>query len=288
MTTLTQTTERSELLVEALPYIREHHGSTVLIKIGGAALDDPQARANVADDIALLALVGIRVVVVHGGGVQISTEMTRRGLEPRFVSGLRVTDDAALEVVSQVLLGQVNPGLVLVLRNAGAKPIGMSGIDGGVITARRCRGPGGEMIGAVGAVDHVRKETIEELLARGFTPVIASLTASLEGDLLNVNADDAAAALAAALSADKLVYLSDVPGLFADVTDADSLISEISCEELTALLPTLSHGMAPKVRSATSALANGVAKVHLLDGRIPHALLVELFTNEGIGTLVTP
>ncbi|HVF53790.1 MAG TPA: acetylglutamate kinase [Actinomycetota bacterium] len=275
-------------LVEALPYIRTYRGQTVVVKIGGEALDDPSMAAAVAQDLALMALVGIRLVVVHGGGPQVSDAMTTAGIDPVFVGGLRVTGADAIEIVRRVLVGSINPDLVARLTRAGLAAVGLSGADGALITATPALGPEGQDLGHVGSVSAVEVGIVETLLDAGYTPVVASIASSENGDPMNVNADEVAGAVAAALSAAKLVYLTNVAGLYADFGDAGSLISELKKPELESMAPSLSDGMRPKVMSAVGALDAGVGKVHILDGRVPHALLLEVFTEEGIGTQVLP
>ena len=283
MTTPAGAGAKAEILVEALPYIRTYRGQTVVVKIGGEALDDEALARIVAEDMALLALVGVRLVVVHGGGPQVSAAMSAAGIEPRFVDGLRVTDAAAIEIVGQILIGSINPKLVARLAAAGLSPVGLSGADASLLGARPV-----EALGRVGEVVSVASDVLESLLADGYTPVIASVAPDASGELLNVNADVAAGAVAGALGAAKLVYLTNVEGLYRDLGDSDSLVSEMKSSELAALLPSLSEGMRPKAASAVDALAGGVQKVHILDGRVPHALLLEVFTDEGVGTQVLP
>ena len=288
MTTKAEATLKARTLIEALPYIRSYHGQVVVVKLGGEPLDDPTLAAQVAEDIALLSLVGVRVVVVHGGGPQISRAMEERGMEPRFLGGLRVTDDASMELVQQVLIGEINSGLVRRLNAAGIAAVGMSGIDASTMVAEKLGGPGGEDLGRVGRVTSVDPSYLHAVLDGGFTPVVASIAPTADGLALNVNADAAAASVAIALGAEKLVYVTNVEGLYRDLGDRDSLVSELKTDDLAALAPTLSSGMRPKAESALSALQHGVAKVHILDGRVEHALLLEIFTPEGIGTQVLP
>lgn len=288
MTTKTEATLKARTLIEALPYIRSYHGRVVVVKLGGEPLDDPMLAAQVAEDLALLSLVGVRVVVVHGGGPQISRAMEQRGIEPRFLGGLRVTDDASMELVQQVLIGEINSGLVRRLNAAGIAAVGMSGIDANTMIAEKVAGPGGEDLGRVGRVASVDPSYVHSVLDGGFTPVVASIAPTADGVALNVNADAAAASVASALGAEKLVYVTNVEGLYRDFGDSDSLVSELKTDDLAALAPSLSSGMRPKAESALSALQHGVAKVHILDGRVEHALLLEIFTPEGIGTQVLP
>jgi acetylglutamate kinase len=280
--------DKARVLSQALPYIRTYKGQTVVIKLGGEALDDADHAAVVASDLALLALVGIRLVVVHGGGPQVSAAMTEAGIKPLFVDGLRVTDDASMETVRRVLVGSINSDLVGRLCTAGLRAVGLSGADANLLGALPLIGPGEQSLGRVGRVSSVRAEVLDDLLERGYTPVVASVATGSDGVFLNINADAAAAALASALGAAKLVYVTNVPGLYADFGDAGSLLSELGSAELAAMLPGLSAGMRPKAESAVEALQHGVGKVHLLDGRVEHALLLEIFTDEGIGTQVLP
>jgi acetylglutamate kinase len=277
--------EKARILIEALPYIRRYHGATIVIKIGGAALDDPELASVVAEDMALLALVGLRLVIVHGGGPQVSAAMTASGLDTRFVGGLRVTDPEAMEIVSRVLVGSLNVQLVARLQRAGLDAVGLSGVDGGLIEAVPETGPEGEDLGRVGRVVSVRPSILRTLLDAGNTPVVASV-AQGEGGRLNVNADWVAGSVAAEIGAAKLVYLTNVEGLYSDLGDAGSLISEIKRNDLSAMVPSFGAGMRPKASSALAALDGGVSKVHILDGRVPHALLLEIFTPDGVGTQV--
>lgn len=276
--------DKASILIEALPYIRTYRGRTVVIKIGGAAMDDPEAATSVASDIALLSMVGIKVVVVHGGGPQVSAAMSEAGLQPRFVQGIRVTDEATMAIVQQVLIGTINQELTARLAAAGLVPVGLAGADGGLFEARRV---GGALAGAglVGEIERVDPEVLRTLLDGGYTPVIASV-ARADGHAVNVNADVVASAVSGVLQAAKLVLLTNVAGLYADLGDSGSLISALKRSDLEEMLPDLSDGMRPKAQAAIDALAAGVGKVHILDGRVRHALLVEIFTDEGIGTEV--
>jgi acetylglutamate kinase len=279
---------KARTLVEALPYIRSYRGQTVVVKIGGAALDDARLASIVAEDLALMTLVGVRVLIVHGGGPQVSEAMTAVGLEPHFIGGLRVTTEEAMEVVRRVLVGSINADLVARLLAAGLSAVGLSGVDGNLLGAERAFGPAGEDLGRVGRVTRVDAHVLTSLLDNGHTPVIASIAPATDGGFLNVNADLVAGAIAGALHAAKLVYLTNVEGLYGDLGDAGSLISELKLSDLKAMSETLSEGMRPKASSAIAALDQNVGKVHILDGRIEHALLLEVFTDEGIGTQVLP
>ena len=288
MSTMDIASHKAGTLREALPYIRAWRGRTIVVKIGGEALDDPALAALVAEDLALLTLVGSKILVVHGGGPQVSEAMRSAGIEPGFVSGLRVTSDSSMEIVQQVLIGTINAGLVSKLCGAGLRAVGLSGGDDGLIRVRKAFGPGGEDLGRVGEVTSVRSDVIDSLLNGGFTPVIASVAPDDSGTLMNVNADAVAGALAGAVGAEKLVYLTNVDGLYRDLGDRGSLISELKTDELRAMADDLSEGMRPKALSIVQALDAGVGKAHILDGRVHHALLLEIFTDEGIGTQVLP
>lgn len=288
MTTQAEASSKAGVLIEALPYMRSYRGQTVVVKIGGQALDDPRMAGLVAEDLALLSMVGIRLVVVHGGGPQISEAMERAGIEPAFVGGLRMTDEESMALVRQVLIGSINSDLVARLGRAGVRALGLSASDGGVLEATKTSGPNGEDLGRVGTIVSVETELLETLLDRAYVPVLSSVAVDPAGDALNVNADEVAGAVASALSAAKLVYLTNVEGLYRDLGAADSRISELKAEELESMLPGLSEGMRPKAQSAVSALVGGVEKVHILDGRVEHAVLLEIFTEDGIGTQVLP
>lgn len=288
MTPILQAVDKAQVLIDALPYIRSYRNKVVVVKLGGEPLDDPLLAAKVAADLALLVLVGVHVVVVHGGGPQITREMEARGVTARFSGGLRVTDDDSMKVVQQVLIGQINSDLVGALNQAGVAAVGISGIDAGFMQARRRGDDGGQDLGRVGDIIEVKPSFIASLLGQGLTPVVASVAPSHDGTTLNVNADAAAAAVAGAVGAEKLVFVTNVEGLYADLGDRDSLISELKGGDLAALLPGLSSGMRPKAKAALSAIGAGVAKVHILDGRDDHALLLEIFTPDGIGTQVLP
>jgi acetylglutamate kinase len=279
---------KAATLIEALPYIRSYRGETVVVKVGGEALDDPALASFVAEDMALLALVGIRLIVVHGGGPQVSAAMLEAGVEPRFVGGLRVTDEASMELVRRVLVGSINSDLVARLCRSGLEAVGLSGADAGLLHAARITGPQGEDLGRVGRVVDVKTGLLRALLDDGYTPVVASVASGDDEDALNVNADAVAGAVAAGMAASKLVYLTSVEGLYRDLGDEGSLVSEIKLGEIKEMLEGLSAGMHPKAASAIEALESGVGKVHILDGRVKHALLLEIFTEEGIGTQVLP
>ena len=276
---------RAGLLVEALPYIRRFLGATVVVKYGGNAMVDAEAAARFAEDIVLIQAVGIRVVVVHGGGPQIGDLMARLGKEPEFRDGLRVTDAETLDIARMVLVGKVNRDIVSSINVHGPLAVGLSGEDAGLITAH-VRNP---ELGFVGDVAAVNPTILHRLLAENLIPVLSTIGADLEGQAYNINADSVAGAVAAALGAEKVIYLTDVAGLLRDVADPDSLISRISAPELRALIAdgSLTGGMIPKVTACLDALDRGVGSAHLLDGRVAHVVLLELFTDSGIGTMIT-
>jgi acetylglutamate kinase len=283
---------KAAVLREALPWITRFHGQTVVIKYGGNAMVDDELKRSFAADVALLHFVGLRPVIVHGGGPQISSLAEQLGVESRFVGGLRVTDVAMMDVVRMSLLGKVNPEVVGLVQAAGAPAVGVAGTDAGLLQVRPAVGPDGEDLGLVGEVEHVDTSYLLELLDDGFLPVVATVGRDRDGAERNVNADLAAGAIAAALGASKLVYLTDVPGLYQDFGDTErqALMSEVTAQRLQSMLDAeeLHEGMRPKIRSIVAALDAGVPQAHILDGRVLHAVLIEIFTDEGVGTMVTP
>ena len=276
---------KAKVLTEAMPYIQQFAGKTVVIKYGGSAMVDDTLRSSFARDITLLGLLGLRPVVVHGGGPHISRAMARAGIEPRWVDGLRVTDEKTLGVVRATLAGEINPDIVRLLEDHGAAASGFTEFGSELLVARQLHPD----LGFVGEVVDVRTDRIEGLLDRGVVPVVAPLASGADGNDYNINADTAAGALAAALEARKLIYLTDVEGLYRDLDDESSLIDAIFINELRELLGSgsVSAGMLPKLQSCLEALKNGVPQAHILDGRIQHAVLLEVFTPEGIGTMIT-
>jgi acetylglutamate kinase len=282
---LAAATTRADVLIEALPYIRRFWGTTVVVKLGGNAMGDATLAARFAEDIVLLQAVGIRPVVVHGGGPQIGELMARLGKESEFREGLRVTDAETLDIARMVLVGKVNRDIVSSINVHGPLAVGLSGEDAGLITAHE-RNPD---LGYVGDVAAVNPAIVERLLAENLIPVVSTIGADLAGQSYNINADTVAGALAAALGAEKVIYLTDVAGLLRDVADPESLIGQISGPELQALIDqgVLTGGMIPKIRGCLDALEGGVGSAHLLDGRVPHVVLLELFTAAGIGTMIT-
>jgi acetylglutamate kinase len=274
-------------LLEALPYIREFHGKTVVIKYGGAAMNDPALREDFARDVVLLKYVGMNPIVVHGGGPEITGYMERLGLPVEFIGGLRVSDEATVEVAKMVLVGKVNKDIVLRLNRHGQSAVGLSGDDGGLFRVSRMEGPDGEDIGYVGRIDRVDVGVIRHV-AEDYIPVIASVGADRDGRSHNVNADEAAGAVARALGAYKVIFLTDVPGWLRDPADPATVISETSASEVEQALPAASGGMRPKLQACLDAIHGGVSYAHIIDGRTPHSLLLELFTDAGIGTKVRP
>lgn len=278
---------KAATLVEALPYIRRFAGKTVVVKYGGNALagtSNHDALALFAEDIVMMRLVGMRPVVVHGGGPQISELMRRLGKEAEFVNGLRVTDAETVDIVRMVLKGQVNPQLVAAINVHGNYAVGISGVDAGLIRAE-ARDPA---LGFVGNVTQINTAVIDGLIDDEFIPVIATIGSDATGQAYNINADTVAGAIAEALDAEKLVYLTDIEGLRRDVGDATTLIRQTTADELDELVAdgTIAGGMIPKIASCTSAVRNGVSRAHILDGRIAHVLLLEIFTDSGIGTMI--
>jgi acetylglutamate kinase len=274
-------------LLEALPYIREFHGKTVVIKYGGAAMTDPELREDFARDVVLLKYVGINPIVVHGGGPDITAYMQRLGMPVEFVGGLRVSDAGTVEIAKMVLVGKVNKDIVMRLNRHGQPAVGLSGDDGQLFRVATTAGPGGEDIGLVGRVERVDASVIHHIAA-DYIPVIASVGADRQGRSHNVNADEAAGAVARATGAYKVMFLTDVPGWLRDPGDPGSVISECGADEVEAALGTLTGGMRPKLQACVDAIHGGVSFAHIIDGREPHSLLLELFTDAGVGTKVRP
>jgi acetylglutamate kinase len=288
---------KAATLVEALPWLERFHGAVVVLKYGGHAMTDPALQRAFAEDVVFLRYVGLRPVVVHGGGPQITAHLDRLGIATEFRGGLRVTTPEAMEIVRMVLVGQVNGDVVRLVNDHGPFAVGLSGEDGGLLTARRrTTVVGGQEVdlGLVGDVSEVDPGTVHALLGDGRIPVVATVARGPDGATYNVNADSAAAAIAVALHAQKLVVLTDVEGLYASWPDdgapgpAGDVVSEIGATELELLLPGLSAGMAPKMEACLRAVRGGVPQAHVLDGRVPHAVLLEVFTDSGVGTMVLP
>jgi acetylglutamate kinase len=276
--------QRAEALVEALPYIKQFRDSVIVVKYGGSAMTDPGLATTFAEDIVLLRSVGLKPVVVHGGGPQIGIHLEKLGKETRFKDGLRVTDAETLDVVRMILVGKIGRDIVGAINVHGAFAVGLSGEDGGLITAA----PQDESLGLVGKIVSIQPGIIERLLAENMIPVISTIGSDLDGQAYNINADTVAGALAAALNAEKVIYLTDVPGLLEDPSDPDSLISSASVSQVEKMLETsaISSGMIPKARACIDAVRAGTSSAHMLDGTIPHVLLLELLTDAGIGTMV--
>lgn len=282
---------KAQTLVEALPWLERFHGKTVVVKYGGHAMIDPALRAAFAKDMVFLRYAGLKPVVVHGGGPQISAMFDKLGIESQFRGGLRVTTSEAMDVVRMVLVGQVGRELVGLINEHGPFAVGMSGEDARLFTAKRRKAMvDGEAvdIGQVGDVAEVNADAVTDLIAAGRIPVISTVAPDVDGVVHNVNADTAAAALARALDAQKLVVLTDVDGLYRDWPDTTSLIRQIDADALRSLLPAISSGMAPKMEACLRAVEGGVPQAHVIDGRVPHSLLLEVFTSEGVGTMVVP
>jgi acetylglutamate kinase len=283
--------EKAGVLAEALPWLQQWHGQVVVVKYGGNAMIDEELKQAFARDMVFLRLAGIRPVVVHGGGPQISAMLERLGLPGEFRGGLRVTTPETIDVVRMVLVGQVGRELVGLINQHGPYAVGLSGEDAGLFTAeKRTALVGGEEvdIGLVGDVVEVEPSAVLDIVAAGRIPVVAGVAPDVDGQVYNINADSAAAALAAALGAAKLVVLTDVEGLYANYPDPESLISELTADQLEPMLPALEAGMAPKMEACLRAVRGGVGRAHVIDGRLPHSVLLEVFTSEGVGTMVIP
>ncbi|MGH2659187.1 MAG: acetylglutamate kinase [Actinomycetota bacterium] len=279
-----RTVAKARTLLDALPFIQEHRGKTIVIKYGGAAMDRAPFSRSFAQDLALLHHVGIQPLIVHGGGPQVTDVSTRLGLETTFVGGHRVTDEQTLDVAKMVLAGKLSTEVVGMLLAGGVRAVGLSGVDGGLIVARKQARPD---LGLVGEVVRVNVEVARTLMDQGFVPIVASIAAGEDGQAYNVNADVVAAELAVGLGAEKLVYVNDVPGVIGPLGD---LLSELGVQDVLDLLAhegAVDGGMIPKLESAVRALKAGIPRVHLIDGRVEHALVLELFTPEGIGTMIT-
>jgi acetylglutamate kinase len=274
-------------LLEALPYIREFHGKTVVIKYGGAAMIDAVLKEEFARDVVLLKYVGMNPVIVHGGGPEITSYMQRLDLPVEFVDGLRVSNPETVEVAKMVLVGKVNKDIVLLINRHGQPAIGLCGDDGLLFRAARKASPSGQDIGFVGAIERVDVDVLKHV-AQDYIPVIASVGADQEGNSYNINADDAAGAVARALEAYKLMFLTDVPGWLRDPADPGSVVSEAGVNSVEAALGGVAGGMRPKLQACIDAIHGGVSYAHIVDGRVPHSLLLELFTDAGQGTKIGP
>ena len=278
--------DRAEVLTSALPYIKRYNGKTVVVKYGGNAMVNESLKLQVMEDIVLLHLIGVRVVLVHGGGPEISDMMTRLGKKPEFIDGLRVTDRETVDIVQMVLSGKVNKSLVNLLENRGGKAVGLSGIDGRLIEAEMKD----ERLGYVGEITDINIGPVTDLLEKGYIPVISSVGCDRHGNVYNINGDTAAARIAGALEAERLIMMTDIAGILRDKNDLSTLIPEISVEEAGELYGegVISGGMIPKVECCIEAIRMGVKHVIIMDGRVPHSILMELLTDEGAGTMISP
>ena len=277
---------KAQVLVEALPYIQKFNRKIIVVKYGGSAMVDEELKRKVIQDVVLLKLVGFKPIIVHGGGKEISKWVTKSGMEPRFVNGLRVTDEPTMEI-AEMVLNKVNKSLVSLIEELGVKACGISGKDGGMLKVEK-KFSGGEDIGYVGEITDVDTTLVTSLLKDDFLPVICPIGYDDDFHSYNINADDAACAIARAVSAEKLAFLTDIEGVYRDYDDKNTLISELSVSEARELLNsgTIGGGMLPKLNNCIDAIEHGVSRVHILDGRIPHCLLLEIFTNKGIGTAI--
>ncbi|WP_297000713.1 acetylglutamate kinase [uncultured Dialister sp.] len=276
---------RAEILTQAVPYIKEYTGKYVVAKYGGNAMTDPQLKKSVMQDILLLQLVGVKVILVHGGGPEISAMLKKLSIESHFENGLRITDDDTMEVVQMVLAGKVNKSLAADLSALGGRAVGLCGIDGGLIKVHQKN----EKLGHVGEIDEINTKILDDLLDGGFIPVISSIGIDDDGNPYNINADTAAAKIAAALHAESMVVMSNINGVLRDKDDENSLISQMSLADAEELKKSgiIAGGMIPKVDCCTNAVKEGVKKVFIINGEIPHAILIELLTDEGLGTMFT-
>ena len=284
-------TEKAAVLITALPYIQQFRGKTIVVKYGGNAMINDNLKATVIQDVVFMACLGLRVVLVHGGGPEIEELLKKTGKESRFIGGLRYTDEETMEVVQMVLCGKVNKDICSLIQKSGGRAIGLCGLDGAMLKARRLN-TGGEDLGLVGEIETVDTRLLDTVLDSGAIPVVSSVAYGIgedEGRSLNINADTAAAKIAAALKAEKLILITDVQGILRDVKDPASLIKEVSRADIESLKKDgiVTKGMIPKVDCCVLALDGGVNKTHIIDGRLSHALLIELFTDEGIGTMIT-
>lgn len=278
--------DKAEILIEALPYIQRFNRKIVVVKYGGSAMVDHELKKNVIEDVVLLKLVGFKPIIVHGGGKEISRWVGKVGMEPHFVNGLRVTDAETMEV-AEMVLGKVNKELVSLVQSLGVKAVGISGKDGGLLQVTK-KSSDGEDIGFVGEIRQVTPKILEDLLEKDFLPIVCPIGMDADFQTYNINADDAACAIASAMNAEKLAFLTDIEGVYKDPKDPASLISELHVHEAQKLITqgNVGGGMIPKLNNYINAIQEGVNRVHILDGRIPHSLLLEIFTNKGIGTAI--
>ncbi len=280
--------QKAEVLIEALPYIQRFNRRIIVVKYGGSAMENEELQKNVIKDVTLLKLVGFKPIIVHGGGKAISKWVGKVGKEAQFINGLRVTDEETMEI-AEMVLGKVNKNLVAMVEELGVKAIGISGKDGGMLKVDK-KYSNGQDIGYVGDINHVDPSILYDLLEKDFLPIIAPIGLDDDYNTYNINADDAACAIAKAIGAEKLAFLTDIKGLYKDINDPESFISELTASQANQLLEEgcIGGGMIPKLNNCTSAVENGVNRVIILDGRIPHCLLLEIFTKEGIGTQIIP
>ena len=278
--------EKAAVLVEALPYIQRFNRKIIVVKYGGSAMVDENLKKSVISDVTLLKLVGFKPIIVHGGGKEISRWVGKVGMEPRFVNGLRVTDADTMEI-AEMVLGRVNKGLVTMVQELGVKAVGISGKDGGLLKVEK-KYSGGQDIGFVGEITGVNPKILYDLLEKDFLPIVCPVGLDENFDTYNINADDAACAIARAVKAEKLAFLTDIEGVYRDFDDKDSLISEITVSEAKEMLAggTIGGGMLPKLENCIEAIESGVSRVHIMDGRIMHSILLEVFSNKGIGTAI--
>ena len=278
--------KKAQVLVEALPYIQKFNRKIIVVKYGGSAMVDEELKRKVIQDVVLLKLVGFKPIIVHGGGKEISKWVGKVGMEPHFINGLRVTDAETMEL-AEMVLGKVNKSLVQLVEQLGVRAIGISGKDGGLLKVDK-KYADGEDIGFVGDVKQVNAQILYDLLEKDFLPIVAPVGLDDDFNTYNINADDAACAVARAVGADKLVFLTDIEGLYKDINDKSSFISRLSAGQAEELINSgvIGGGMLPKLNNCTAAIRNGVNRVHILDGRVPHCLLLEIFTNEGVGTAI--
>ena len=276
--------QRADVLVQALPYIQQWHGKTIVVKYGGNAMINEELKNAVMTDIVLLQSVGIHVVLVHGGGPEITQMLQKIGKESRFVGGLRYTDEETVEIVQMVLAGKVNKDLVQLIDNCGGRAIGLCGLDGGMLKAKKLETPD---VGLVGEVEQVNVSILNDAIAAGYVPIIATVGADEKGQTYNINADTAAARIAAELKAEKLILMTDIRGLLENKDDENTLIPVVNVSEVPALKQKsiISGGMIPKIDCCVEAVRRGVARTHIIDGRIPHSILIEMFSDQGVGTM---
>ena len=278
--------EKAQVLIEALPYIQRFNRKIIVVKYGGSAMVDEELKHQVIQDVTLLKLVGFKPIIVHGGGKEISRWVEKVGMEPKFINGLRVTDEPTMEI-AEMVLNKVNKSLVKLVQELGVNAIGISGKDGGLLKVQK-KLSNGEDIGFVGEITEVNPKIIYDLLEKDFLPIVCPIGMDDEYNTYNINADDAACAIARAVSAEKLAFLTDIEGVYKDPNDSNSLISELTVSEAKELITDgfIGGGMLPKLNNCIDAIENGVSRVHILDGRIAHCLLLEIFTNKGIGTAI--